>query len=168
VSTARVTARTFGTRYGPVAWIGTRLATVGPHDEYAPVLKSPLKSNALSRPSACTRPVAVISAGWRLVLDCIDSGRLVDQAHRAAELPRGDREQRLHRDVELAAEAAADRRRDDVHLLRGDRQHVSDLVTVHVRRLRAGEDAHRRGAPDAEPSTRSAQPASGSMYACST
>ena len=33
VSTARVSARTFGTRYGPLAWMGTRLATVGPHDE---------------------------------------------------------------------------------------------------------------------------------------
>ena len=33
VSTARVSARTLGTRYGPLAWIGTRLATVGPHDE---------------------------------------------------------------------------------------------------------------------------------------
>ena len=33
VSTARVSARTWATRYGPLAWIGTRLATVGPHDE---------------------------------------------------------------------------------------------------------------------------------------
>ena len=33
VCTARVSARTFGTRYGPLAWIGTRLATVGPQDE---------------------------------------------------------------------------------------------------------------------------------------
>ena len=33
VSTARVSARTLAMRYGPLAWIGTRLATVGPHDE---------------------------------------------------------------------------------------------------------------------------------------
>ena len=33
VRTARVNARTLGTRYGPLAWIGTRLATVGPQDE---------------------------------------------------------------------------------------------------------------------------------------
>ena len=75
VSTARVNARTWGTRYGPLAWIGTRLATVGPHDEYAPVLKSPAKSNATSLPSPAHAALARISAGWRLVLDCIDSGR---------------------------------------------------------------------------------------------
>ena len=68
-------------------------------------------------------------------------GPLVDQAHRAAELPGGDRDQRLHREVELAAEAAADRRRHDVHLLGRDLQHARDLVAVHVGRLRAGEDA---------------------------
>ena len=33
LSTARVSARTLAMRYGPLAWIGTRLATVGPHDE---------------------------------------------------------------------------------------------------------------------------------------
>ena len=90
---------------------------------------------------------------------------LVDQAHRPAELPGGDREQRLHRDVELAAEAAADRRGHDVHLLGRDRQHVGDLVAVHVGRLGAGEDADAaRGAPPAPPArSSSAQPASGSM-----
>ena len=29
---ARVVARTAGTAYGPIAWTGTRLATVGPHE----------------------------------------------------------------------------------------------------------------------------------------
>jgi hypothetical protein len=75
VSTARVWARTLAMRYGPLAWIGTRLATVGPHDEYAPVLKSPAKSKATRRPSASQAALARIVAGWRLVLDCIDSGR---------------------------------------------------------------------------------------------
>jgi hypothetical protein len=75
VRTARVSARTLAMRYGPLAWIGTRLATVGPHDEYAPVLKSPAKSNATSLPSASQAALACISAGCRLVLDCIDSGR---------------------------------------------------------------------------------------------
>ena len=37
---ARVVQCTAGTRYGPIAWIGTRLPTIGPQDEYGPVLKS--------------------------------------------------------------------------------------------------------------------------------
>ena len=68
-------------------------------------------------------------------------GALVDEAHRAAELPGGDSEERLDREVELAAEAAADRRRHDVDLRRLDLQDARDLVAVHVRRLRAREDA---------------------------
>src|SRR6185295_16831666 len=65
VSTARVSARTFGTRYGPLAWIGTRLATVGPHEAYGPVLKSPAKSNATSAPAASHAARARSSAGCR-------------------------------------------------------------------------------------------------------
>ena len=68
-------------------------------------------------------------------------GPLVDQAHRPAELPGRDRDERLHREVELAAEAAADRRRHDVHLLGRDLQDAGELVAVHVGRLGAGEDA---------------------------
>ena len=73
---ARVVARTAGTTYGPLAWTGTRFATVGPHEAYAPVSKSPWRSIAVRRPSASAPSDARIRAGWRLVVDRIDSGRV--------------------------------------------------------------------------------------------
>ena len=44
VKIARESARTFGARYGPMQCTGTRPATVGPHEAYAPVSKSPSNS----------------------------------------------------------------------------------------------------------------------------
>ena len=55
--------------------------------------------------------------------------------HRPAELPRRDRQQRLHREVELAAEAAAAGRRHDAHGLGPQPHDDRDLVAVHVGRL---------------------------------
>ena len=75
------------------------------------MLKSPSKSNAISRPSRVAAALARIARRMALGARLHRLGPLVDQAHRPAELPGGDREQRLHREVELAAEAAADRRR---------------------------------------------------------
>ena len=40
----------------------------------------------------------------------------------------------------MRAEAAADRGRDDAHLLRRDAENLRDVVAVHIGRLRAGLD----------------------------
>ena len=61
----------------------------------------------------------------------------------AGRSPGGEPEQRLHREVELGAEAAADRGRHDAHLLRRQAEDRGDVVAVHVGRLRAGADHQR-------------------------
>ena len=76
VYTARDVARTASHPYGPPAWTGTRWATVGPQDAYAPVSKSPWKRKPVSRPSGSAPALARMRAGWRLVLAAIDSGRV--------------------------------------------------------------------------------------------
>ena len=70
----------------------------------------------------------------------------VDDAHGAPGHPRRHRQQRLHRHVELAAEAAAARRRADAHARAVDAQHARRLLQVHVRRLGAGRDLDAVGA----------------------
>jgi hypothetical protein len=87
------------------------------------VSKSPWKSTASSFPSAS----AAIRAR-------------IDAAHGTVEQPRSGRDQRLEREVELAAETAADCRGDDPHLLLRKAEHQRQLVAIHVGRLRAGED----------------------------
>ena len=57
-------------------------------------------------------------------------------------MPGGDREHRLHGDVELAAEAAAAGGRDDADVFERQAEHAGDLVAIHHRRLRAGVDLH--------------------------
>ncbi len=64
----------------------------------------------------------------------------VGAAHRAAEQPRRDGDERLHRDVQLAAEAAAAGGRQHAHLLRPQAQDRRHLVAVHVGRLGTGRD----------------------------
>ena len=59
----------------------------------------------------------------------------VDQGDRPAELPRRHRHQRLDREVELAAEAAAAGRRHDAHRLGPQPHDDRHLVAVHVGRL---------------------------------
>ena len=76
VRIARESARTFGTRYGPMQCTGTRPATVGPHDAYAPVSKSPSNSYPTMRPSGSATARARSREGWRLVVAAIDSGRV--------------------------------------------------------------------------------------------
>ena len=61
----------------------------------------------------------------------------VDAAHRPVQQPGGDRHQRLQRQVQLAAEAAADGRRDHPHLLLRQAEDQRQLIAVHVGRLRA-------------------------------
>ncbi len=70
----------------------------------------------------------------------------VDDAHRAPRHPRRHRQQRLHRHVELAAEAAAAGGRADAHARGVDAQHARGLLQVHVGRLRAGRDLDAVGA----------------------
>ena len=65
---------------------------------------------------------------------------LVDAAHRVIQVPRGDGQHGLDRDVELAAEAAAAGRRNNAHAFGGQAEHAGDLVAVHHRRLGAGGD----------------------------
>ena len=55
---------------------------------------------------------------------------------------RCDGEKRLHRDVELAAEAAAAGGRADADFFVLDAEHASGFRAIHVRRLRAGGDLH--------------------------
>ena len=64
----------------------------------------------------------------------------VDAADRSIEHPGRDRDQRLDRHVELAAEPAAARRRHDADALWGDAQDQRDLVAVHVGRLGRDDD----------------------------
>ena len=67
-------------------------------------------------------------------------GAGVHACHRPAEQPRRERDQRLHRQVELAAEAAATRGRHDAHLRGGESQHARHFVAVHAGRLGGDED----------------------------
>ncbi len=67
-------------------------------------------------------------------------GPRVGCAHRAVEEPGRRRDERLEREVELAAEAATRGRRHDAHLPRCQAQHEGELVAVHVWRLGAGDD----------------------------
>ncbi len=64
----------------------------------------------------------------------------IDHAHRAIEQPGGERDEGLNREIELRAEPAADRGRDDAHLLGRDAQDLRDVVAIHIGRLRAGLD----------------------------
>ena len=63
-------------------------------------------------------------------------GTRVGEAHRPAELPRGEREVRLHRQIELAPEPSADRRGLDPDPSLGQTQDRLELGPVHVRGLR--------------------------------
>ena len=67
-------------------------------------------------------------------------GARIDHPDRAIEPPRGERDERLDRQVQLRAESAADRGRDDAHLRRRDAENLRDVVAIHVGRLRAGLD----------------------------
>ena len=62
-------------------------------------------------------------------------GSRIDHAHRSMQKPRGQRDERLHRQIELCAEAAANRGRNDAHLLRREAQDFRDVVAIHVRCL---------------------------------
>ena len=64
----------------------------------------------------------------------------IDHAYRTIEQPRGDRDEGLNRQIELRAKPAADRRRDDPHLLGRDAQDLRNVVAIHIGRLRAGLD----------------------------
>ena len=63
-------------------------------------------------------------------------GTRVREAHRPAQLPRGQREVRLHRQIELAPEPTADRRGLDPDAFLGQTQDRLELGPVHVRGLR--------------------------------
>ena len=97
--------------------------------------KSASAVKASRRPSASQPIRARIRAGWRLVVAGHALGPLVNQGDRPLDQPGGDREQGLHRKIELAAEAPAAGRRHDPDLLGSDVQDARGLVAVHVRRL---------------------------------
>ena len=103
----------------------------------------------------------MIRAGWRLVVARIDFGPGEGHAHRSAGLQRGEAEQRLDREVELGAEAAADRRGQDAHAL--GRQAEDAAVSS---RSMCGAWVQAR-MTRVSPSSQAA-PASGSIGACST
>ena len=62
------------------------------------------------------------------------------RAHRPPQQPGGDRQHRLDRDIQLAAEAAAAGRGDDPHIGLQDAQHARHFLEVHIGRLGAGKD----------------------------
>ncbi len=64
----------------------------------------------------------------------------VDHADRATQMPGGDGNEGLDREIELGAETAADRGRHDAHRFRRDAEDRCDIVAVHVGGLRAGGD----------------------------
>ena len=106
------------------------------------MLKSACISKAVSRPCSIGGGLRPYPCGVPLGGRGHRFGAAVDDAHRLAGDARGDREQRLDRDVELAAEPAAAGGRPDAHLVRLDAEHARGLVAVHVGRLRAGGDLH--------------------------
>ena len=67
-------------------------------------------------------------------------GARVDAGNRLAGEPGAERDERLHRHVELAAETAAASARDNAHLLRPQFHHDRGFVAVHVGRLRGDVD----------------------------
>ena len=67
-------------------------------------------------------------------------GPLVDAGDRRAGEPGGERRERLDRDVELAAEAAAAGARHDAHLRGREAQHLGGRVAVHDRSLGRDEE----------------------------
>ena len=67
-------------------------------------------------------------------------GARIDHPHRPVQPPGRERDERLDRQIELGAEAAADRGRDDAHLRRRDAENFRDVVAVHIGRLGAGLD----------------------------
>ena len=64
----------------------------------------------------------------------------IDDAHRTVQPPRGERNEGLHRQVELGAETAADRSRQYSHLLGRNPENLGDAVAIHIGRLGAGLD----------------------------
>ena len=74
-------------------------------------------------------------------------GARVRERRRSPCLHRHQTDQRLHRNVELGAEAAAGGGRHDPHLFGHEPQHLGGVVAVHVGRLRAGDDRQRVAVP---------------------
>lgn len=64
----------------------------------------------------------------------------VNHAHRAAQMPGGNGDEGLDRQIELGAETAADSRRHNPDRLRRNSKDRSHIVAIHVGRLRAGGD----------------------------
>ena len=82
----------------------------------------------------------MIAAGWRLVLAAIEFAAGEGHPHRAAGREGGEAEQRLDAEVELGAEAAADRRGQDADALGRQAEQRGGVVAVHPGRLGAGAD----------------------------
>ncbi len=64
----------------------------------------------------------------------------IDAAHGTIEQPGRRGDERLGREIELAAEPAAHRRGNDADLVSRETEHAGQLVAVHIGRLRAGEN----------------------------
>ena len=67
-------------------------------------------------------------------------GARIGHPHRPVQAPRRNGDERLDRQIELGAEAAADGGREDPHVLRRDAEDFRDVVAVHIGRLGAGLD----------------------------
>ena len=64
----------------------------------------------------------------------------INHADRPIELPSSDRDEGLDRQIELRAEAAADRRRNDANLPGRDAENRRNAVAIHIGGLRTGLD----------------------------
>ena len=87
----------------------------------------------------CTGPYP--HAGWMALGGRHDRlGSRVDHAHRAFEMPGGNGDEGLDRQIELRAKAATEGGGNDAHIFRRDAEDGRNVVAIHVRRLRARLD----------------------------
>ena len=130
-----------GTKYGPEAWIGTRLATVFPHEAYAPVLKSPRNRTPSAGPrrrtpsARASRPDGAwwSTASTRAACRHTRTGR--SSFHAATASSGWIAMSSLPPKPPPIADGTM------CTCSGSSLQDARDLVAVHVGRLRAGEDA---------------------------
>ena len=160
---ARVVHRAASTAYGPVAWTGTRLATVGPPR----CVRARVEVAVDADPGEA--PVRVGAegggdpdAGWRFVVDAHRLRAGVHAAHRPARA-RAPRSRSAAGSTGRACRRSRRRRRDGMTRTRsGGRPRISASSSRSMYGVWVVAKTSTR------PSTTRAVPASGSMYACST
>ena len=80
----------------------------------------------------------VMAAGWRLVVEAMESLARIGKAHRLARHPCRQRDEGLQRNIQLGAKAAAGGGRHDAHLAGFEAHDLGHAVAIHVGGLGAG------------------------------